>query len=303
VFLSNVVQFDIPLLPDPAGLDIIHLQCHIGTDTLSLARRGAKSVVGLDFSPASIKEGQHLAANAAGGEKLRFVEASTYDALEVLTPGSFDLVFTGVGAICWLPNIRQWASVVSGLLKPGGKFFIREAHPMLWTLDEKIEDRLAIRYPFFETEQPMMFQDDSTYMKLADDWKTFENATTLEWNHGIGEIVQALLDEGMEITGLKEHRSIPWDALPRQMVELGNGEWSSVCSITTSAELMMFLRRICFEGGTGTNTAVLHFAGCQEEMRHVLHPGSSCNNSFTSRSIANCLSFVCESRPRRGLRC
>ena len=226
-FLSTVVSFDIPLLPDPAGLDIVHLQCHIGTDTLSLARRGAKSVVGLDFSSASIKEGRRLAAGAAGGEKLSFVEASTYDALKVLPPQSFDMVFTGIGAICWLPDIRQWAEVVAGLLKPGGKFFIREAHPILWTLDEKITDRLAIRYPYFETEQPMMFQDNSTYMKLADDWKTFETATTLEWNHGIGEIVQALLDVGMEITGLVEHTSLPWEALPGQMVEVGNGEFHS----------------------------------------------------------------------------
>jgi SAM-dependent methyltransferase len=165
-----------------------------------------------------------LAANAAGGEKLSFVEAPTYDALEVLKPASFDMVFTGIGAICWLPSIKQWAEVVAGLLKPGGRFFIREAHPILWSLDEKITTDLAIRYAYFETTEPMMFQDNSTYMKLADDWKTFENATTLEWNHGIGEIIQALLDVGMEITGMVEHKSLPWEALPGQMVEGELGE-------------------------------------------------------------------------------
>ncbi|KAK5165768.1 uncharacterized protein LTR77_008691 [Saxophila tyrrhenica] len=223
-FLSNVVKFDIPLLPDINGLYICHLQCHIGTDTLSLARRGAAHVTGLDFSPASINEARRLAANASGGDKLSFVEASTYDALTVLEPASFDLVFTGIGAICWLPSVNQWASIISGLLKPGGKFFMREGHPMLWTLDEKVTTHLAIRYPYFETEKPMMFQDDSTYLKLADDWKTFENARTLEWNHGIGEIVQALLEAGMEVMELHEHKSIPWEALPGQMVKLGNCE-------------------------------------------------------------------------------
>src|ERR1700755_2145386 len=72
--ISDVTRFDIPLLPDVTGLDIVHLQCHIGTDTISLARRGAKRVVGLDFSPASLKEAQRLADNAAGGAKLSFVE-------------------------------------------------------------------------------------------------------------------------------------------------------------------------------------------------------------------------------------
>ena len=117
--LSEVAQFDIPLLPDVTGLDIVHIQCHIATDTISLARRGARSVVGLDFSSASVKEAQRLADNAAGGDKLSFVEGSVYDALTLLEPASFDLVFTGIGALCWLPNIRQWAHVVASLLRPG----------------------------------------------------------------------------------------------------------------------------------------------------------------------------------------
>lgn len=244
----------------------MHLQCHIGTDTLSLARSGAKSVVGLDFSSASIKEGQRLAATAAGGEKLSFVEASTYDALQVLPPESFDMVFTGIGAICWLPNIRQWASVVAGLLKPGGKFFIREGHPILWGLDEKVTDHLAMRYSYFENEQPMMFHDNSTYLKLADDWKTFESATTLEWNHGIGEIIQALLDAGLDITGMVEHRSLPWEALPGQMVDLGNGK-SCIWDVLYQWSLLIWChRRVCAEGGEGADAAVIYAASSEKKI-------------------------------------
>ena len=230
--LSDVARFDIPLLPDVAGLDIVHLQCHIGTDTISLARRGAKSVVGLDFSPASLKEAQRLADNAAGGEKLSFVEASTYDALTVLSPASFDLVFTGIGALCWLPDIRQWAQVVASLLKPSGRLFIREAHPILWTLDETVTDRLHIRYPYFERAEPLTFENEGTYMALADPNKTFALTKTLEWNHGMGEIVQSLLDEDMMITGLVEHTSLPWDALPGQMVGSANGMLVPLQSVT-----------------------------------------------------------------------
>lgn len=223
-FLSNVVAFDIPLIGDISGLDIVHLQCHIGTDTLSLCRRGAKSAVGLDFSPAALAVGQRLADSAAGGERLSFVEASTYDAPKVLEAGSFDLVFTGIGAICWLPSIRQWAEVVHALLKPGGRLFIRECHPILQCIDDSMKMDLAIRYPYFEQKRPMEFDEGGTYVKLVDENKQWKATKTAEWNHGLGETVQSLLDVGMEINGLVEHRSAPWEALPGQMEEVENGE-------------------------------------------------------------------------------
>jgi hypothetical protein len=164
-----------------------------------------------------------LASSAAGGEKLAFVESPTYSALDVLTPESFDMVFTGIGAICWLPSIRRWAAIISGLLKPGGQFFMREGHPMLWSLDEKITTSLSIRYPYFEVKAPMEFDDDATYVELEDPEFKFKATRTMEWNHGLGEIVNALIDVGMEITGLVEHKSVPWEALPGQMINLGNG--------------------------------------------------------------------------------
>ena len=96
------MKFDLPLLGNITGLNCAHLQRHIGTDTLSVARLGAASVTGLDFSSNSLIEARRLAArtSSSGGEKLRFVEASVYDALSVLPPGSFDLVFTGIGSLC-----------------------------------------------------------------------------------------------------------------------------------------------------------------------------------------------------------
>ena len=218
------MKFDIPLLGDITGLNIVHLQCHIGTDTLSLARRGARSVTGLDFSTASIKAAKDLASRVAGGDKLDFVTASVYDATQHLAEGSFDLVFTGIGAICWIPSIKRWAQTVFRLLKPGGRLFIRECHPVVWSIDEKVTDKLVIRYPYFETEAPMVFEDEGTYMPLID--KTaVSNTKTVEWNHGIGEIVTALLECGMRITCLVEHRSVPWNALPGRMVEGEDGEW------------------------------------------------------------------------------
>ena len=102
-FLSDVVRFDLPLLGDVTGLRGVHLQCHIGTDTISLSRLGAR-MTGLDFSSAALEQGRTLAA--ATGSDVSFVEADVYDAAAVLEPGSFDLVSTGIGALCWLPDER-----------------------------------------------------------------------------------------------------------------------------------------------------------------------------------------------------
>ncbi len=211
-----------------AGLRCVHLQCHIGTDTLSLARRGAASVTGLDFSAASLAEARRLAAatNASGGDRLDFVQASVYDALDVLPRAAYDLVFTGIGALCWIPDVRRWAAVVAGLLKPGGgKLFIREGHPMLWAMDDKTttaEGALVVKYPYFERGgQAQLFDEGATYVQH--DAHEFEHTVTAEFNHGLGEIVQALLDAGLRVTGLTEHQSVSWDALPGQMEEIGRG--------------------------------------------------------------------------------
>jgi SAM-dependent methyltransferase len=219
-FLSGVVRFDQKLLGDIRGLRGVHLQCHIGTDTISLARLGA-SMTGLDFSPAALAQARDLARRT--GSPTEFVEADAYDAVQVLGAGQFDLVYTGIGALCWLPDIRRWAQVVAGLLKPGGRLFIREGHPMLWSLADPRPDRLlVVDLPYFERPEPSIWDEGGTY--VATD-AVFENNTSAEWNHGLGETVTALLEAGMTLTGLAEHDSVPWDALPGQMEDIGGGEF------------------------------------------------------------------------------
>ncbi len=148
--LSSIVRFDLPLLGDVSGRTGIHLQCHIGTDTLSLARLGAR-MTGLDLSPASLEQARRLAAEA--GPAVDYVEADVYSAPEALGGRSFDLVYTGVGALCWLPDVDRWAGVVDDLLAPGGRLFLREGHPMLWSLDEALTEALIVAYPYFETSR------------------------------------------------------------------------------------------------------------------------------------------------------
>lgn len=217
-FLSEVVRFDVPRLGDVAGLRGVHLQCHIGTDTVSLARLGAR-MSGLDFSPAAVAEAQRLAAGL--GLDVDFHEADVYDAVDVLGAEAFDLVFTGIGALCWLPSVERWAGVVAGLLRPGGRLFIREGHPMMWALAER-PDALVVDHPYFETTEPTVWDEPGTYVETD---AVFEHNVTHEWNHGIGEIVTALLGHGMELTQLVEHDTVPWEALPGQMEQVELGEW------------------------------------------------------------------------------
>lgn len=219
-FLSDVVRFDLPLLGSVDGLRGVHLQCHIGTDTISLSRLGAR-MTGLDFSPAAVEQARALAA--ATGENVEFVEGDVYDAADVLPRHAFDLVFTGIGALCWLPDVRRWAAVVARLLAPGGRLFIREGHPMLWSLaDPRPDGLLVVDHPYFEREEPSVWDEGGTYVETD---AVFEHNVTHEWNHGLGEIVTALLGEGLRITGLVEHDSVPWEALPGMMEQVPGGEW------------------------------------------------------------------------------
>ena len=108
--ISDVVRYDLPRLGRLDGLDVVHLQCHIGTDTVSLARLGARSVVGLDFSPSALAAARGIAERV--GNTVRFVDSDAYDAVERLGPERFDLVYTGIGALCWLPDMVVSPAVV-----------------------------------------------------------------------------------------------------------------------------------------------------------------------------------------------
>ena len=151
-FIGEVVRFDRVRLGDLGGLSGVHLQCHIGTDTIGLSRLGAR-MTGLDFSPAAIEQARILVAKS--GDDVTFVESNVYDAASALGGEQFDLVFTGIGALCWLPSISRWAAAVAALLKPGGRLFIREGHPMLWSLtDARPDGLLVVDLPYFERDEP-----------------------------------------------------------------------------------------------------------------------------------------------------
>jgi SAM-dependent methyltransferase len=214
--LSPVVTYDQPWLGDLTGLDVVHLQCHIGADTISLARLGGR-VTGVDFSPSALEVARDLAT--AAGVEVRFVESELYATPEVL-PEQFDLVYTGVGALNWLPDIAGWARVVAAMLRPAGRLYIRDGHPMLFTLIDGIDDNvLRVTLPYFEGPA-QHWVSDSTYT----DGPPIASPGQYEWNHGIGETVQAVIDAGLQVTALREHQECEYRAL-RHLVEGEDGKF------------------------------------------------------------------------------
>ncbi len=212
--LTRVIERDRERMPDLSGKDVVHLQCHIGTDTLSLARLGATTVTGYDFSPSALAVARKLAHDA--GVAIDYVEGELYDAVERLGGQRFDVVYTGTGALCWLPDVKGWAKVVAALLRPAGVLHIHEGHPVLWAIDHERDDGLlSIRFPYFETATPLLLEEPGTYTDGDPDAIT-HNATA-EWNHGIGEVVQACIEAGLTITALHELQYCDWLALPDVM--------------------------------------------------------------------------------------
>ena len=195
-----------------------HLQCHLGTDTLSLLRLGAASVSGVDFSPRAIAHCRSLFEKA--GVAGRFVEGDVHDA-ERLLGRRYDLVYASVGAINWIPSIARWLAVAAALLEPGGRLYLRDVHPMAMVIDPTSSPELRLRFPYGERPEPVTLHDPQTY---TGDGTPVAHATTHEWSHGLGEIVQGALDAGLVVRGLAEHYFTEWQML-ESMVEDGDDRW------------------------------------------------------------------------------
>lgn len=216
--LSDVVDFDRRYLGDLTGVELVHLQCHLGTDTVSLARLGA-SITGLDFSPPAIAVAKDLAERC--GIDARFVEGNLYDAPEVLGR-TYDMVYTGVGAINWLPDIKRWAQVVAALLRPGGRFHITEGHPvaMIFSEDSTLEN-MQIEFPYFEGSPPIRWTDTATYAGSGE----VTSPDSVEWAHNMGSIIQALIDAGLVIDRFDEHQELAWELLPWMEPVADRDDW------------------------------------------------------------------------------
>ncbi|WP_433257790.1 class I SAM-dependent methyltransferase [Streptosporangium sp. CA-135522] len=193
---DTLQDFELAEVGDDGGRTLLHLQCHIGLDTLSWARRGA-IVTGLDFSEPAVAAAAGL-AEQIGAATARFVAADVYDAVHALGAQTFDIVYTGLGALCRLPDMTRWAQTAAALIAPGGFLYLAEFHPFA---DVLAEDGRTVENDYFQRD-PIIVDVPGTYAYPS----AVTTATlTVQWLHGIGDVVSALTAAGLRLEFLHEH--------------------------------------------------------------------------------------------------
>ncbi|MGV8992976.1 MAG: class I SAM-dependent methyltransferase [Flavobacterium sp.] len=196
---SSLNSIELELLGDVKGKSILHLQCHFGQDSISLSRLGA-SVVGVDLSDKAIESANQLAKDT--NSTASFICCDIYDLPNHLDR-KFDVVFTSYGTIGWLPDLEKWARIVSQFLKPNGQFVFVEFHPVIWMFDDNFE---KIFYRYFNSGAIIESENGSYADKTAEISQEY-----IMWNHGISEVVNNLIKNGLEIKSLNEYDYSPFN--------------------------------------------------------------------------------------------
>lgn len=196
---STLNSIELELLDNVEGKNILHLQCHFGQDSMSLARMNAK-VTGVDLSDKAIEKAKEFAEKINSNTK--FICSDIYDLPNILDE-KFDIVFTSYGTIGWLPDLDKWAKVVSHFLKPNGKLVMADFHPVVWMYDNDFKD---VFYNYFNVE-PIIENETGTY---ADRNSNIE-AKTITWNHPISELLNALISNNLVLNQFNEFDYSPYN--------------------------------------------------------------------------------------------
>ncbi|MGL2963325.1 class I SAM-dependent methyltransferase [Flavobacterium sp. RSB2_4_14] len=209
---STLNAIELLLLGDVKDKKILHLQCHFGQDTMTFSRMGAKAT-GIDLSDKAIERAK------AFSEKLNldttFICCDIYDTPKHLDE-KFDIVFTSYGTVGWLPDLTKWANVVSHFLKPKGKFIMADFHPVVWMYDNDFKE---VFYSYFNIE-PIIENEEGTYAdKIAQ-----ISEQTIGWNHPISEILNSLINDGLEINCFNEYEYSPYNCF-NQTEEFEKGKF------------------------------------------------------------------------------
>jgi SAM-dependent methyltransferase len=195
---STLRPFEREEVGDVTDKSLVHLQCHFGLDSMSWARAGA-SVRGLDFSAPAVETANQLASEL--GIDASFVQADVHDAVAALGGERFDVVYTGLGALNWLPDLDRWAGIVTELLEPGGFLYLSEFHPITWIYGDS---EPVIELDYFHNPDGETFEDGEQGSYADLDVPT-RNNSTVEWAHTLADVVSAVLGAGLRLELLHEH--------------------------------------------------------------------------------------------------
>lgn len=211
-YISPVAQRDFealkPHIPGEslAGLSVLHLQCHIGTDTVGWVRMGAREVWGLDFSPAALAHARSIAART--GESVTYIQGDARHAADAIGR-TFDVIVTGTGAITWLPDLHRWAQSISQLLEDGGVFLLRDDHPLLDALGY---ESLTVTEDYLSGTGSIDYESDESYTENSAG--LIEHTANHNWRHDFREILGSLLGADLRIEAFDESPYAEWRALP-----------------------------------------------------------------------------------------
>ncbi|HNQ12174.1 MAG TPA: class I SAM-dependent methyltransferase [Bacteroidia bacterium] len=214
-FLEGIDPLNEPelsLLGNINEKSLLHLQCHFGMDTLALAKRGA-TCTGVDFSEKAIEKAHVLSEMSKIPSS--FICKDIYSLKEEKL-NSFDIVFTSYGTIGWLPDLDQWANIISEHLKPGGLFVMADFHPLIWMFDENFS---SFKFRYFNSG-PIEEEESGSYA----DSKSSEKRKTIGWNHAISEILNSLIKAGLTIERFDEYDYSPYDCFSK-CVEISNRKY------------------------------------------------------------------------------
>lgn len=206
---DSLNSIEIELLGEIKGKKILHLQCHFGQDTISLARHGALAT-GVDFSEKAIEKA--LILNEQLGTSAKFIQSDIYKLPEILDE-KFDIVFTSYGAIGWLPDMKEWAKIINHFLKPKGKFVMVEFHPVVGMFSA---DFKKLEFNYMDSN-PIIEEVEGTYADQNADIK----GESVWWNHGLSTIMNSIIKTGLIITDFQEYNYSPYDCF-KNTVKVGD---------------------------------------------------------------------------------
>jgi SAM-dependent methyltransferase len=186
---------------DVRGLDVLHVQCHLGMDSVTLARRGAR-VTGVDFSPVAVARARELATRS--GVEIEYVEGDSTD-LPDTVQGRFDLAYATVGVLCWIADVDAWMRSVRSTLRPGGRLVLVDLHPLFQMVEAP--DPLSLDFPY-AFSGAHAFEEAESYAGVSAETGTGRN---VNYAHSLGEVVTAAVGAGLRVDALHEHLDADFD--------------------------------------------------------------------------------------------
>ena len=218
---------------DVTGKSLLHLQCHIGSDTLAWARHGA-IVTGVDFSAESIACANRLSKEL--GLPATFIHSSIYD-LQATHEGQYDIVYTSKGVLCWLKDLQEWGCIIAHYLKPGGIFYLMESHPIIMALEEKKPGELSFVYPYFHKDAPTEWAAGDPDYADAD---YVPKHGSSEWEWGISDIINVLLSAGLQLEFVNEYEKLFFRLFPSMTTD--DDRWFRLPKYAKKLPLLLTLR-------------------------------------------------------------